>query len=205
MCLSVCISSGSYTGSIIDAGLQRLLWHADGNTCYECTVRDRHRKVLAVGAPLRCKESASAGRGRGWVSQCYREKLGGPVAPVCGPFFFMDFSRLLCLELWPIPTRNLHRVVLGQFVFVVGPLEETTLEGGEKRDFSLIYTNSETEVAIRWLCAEKVNFQSKQNPKCTSACSQHQQMSLTIRVLSRCTHYPNQTADFIKVTLAPGN
>lgn len=57
-----------------------------------------------------------------------RRKLRGPVAPVCGPFFFMDFPRLLCLELRPVPTRDLHRVVLGQFVFVVGPLEETTLE-----------------------------------------------------------------------------
>lgn len=57
-----------------------------------------------------------------------RRKLRGPVAPVCGPFFFMDFPRFLCLELRPVPTRDLHRVVLGQFVFVVGPLEETTLE-----------------------------------------------------------------------------
>lgn len=40
----------------------------------------------------------------------------------------MDFPRFLCLELRPVPTRDLHRVVLGQFVFVVGPLEETTLE-----------------------------------------------------------------------------
>lgn len=64
-----------------------------------------------------------------WLSQSVlQKKLGGPVTPVCGPFFFMDFARLLCLELWPIPARNLHRVVLGQFVFVVGPLEETTLE-----------------------------------------------------------------------------
>lgn len=64
-----------------------------------------------------------------------QRKLGGSVAPVCGPLFFMDFPRFLCLELRPIPTRNLHRVVLGQFVFVVGPLEETTLEEDKREIF----------------------------------------------------------------------
>lgn len=64
-----------------------------------------------------------------------QRKLGGPVAPVCGPFFFMDFLWLLCLELRPIPARNLHRMVLGQFVFVVGPLEETTLEEDRREIF----------------------------------------------------------------------
>lgn len=67
-------------------------------------------------------------------------ELRGPIAPVCGPFFFMDFPRFLCLELRPVPTRDLHRVVLGQFVFVVGPLEETTLEDdrGEIYQFFIV-------------------------------------------------------------------
>lgn len=56
-------------------------------------------------------------------------ELGRPVAPVCGPVLFRHDSRLFSLELWPILARNLHRVVLRQFVFVVGALEEAALSG----------------------------------------------------------------------------
>lgn len=76
-----------------------------------------------------------------WVPHAELNKLGqsvlsrelelwGPVAPVSGPVLFRHDSRLLSLELWPILARNLHRVVLRQFVFVVGALEEATLVGG---------------------------------------------------------------------------
>lgn len=64
-----------------------------------------------------------------------QSELRGPVAPVGGPFLFMGDSRLLRVELGPVLARNLHRVVLRQFVFVVGPLEEATLSaqgGGEQ-------------------------------------------------------------------------
>lgn len=54
-------------------------------------------------------------------------ELRGPVAPVCGPFLFMDNAGLLSLELWPVLARDLHRVVLRHFVLVVGPSEEATL------------------------------------------------------------------------------
>lgn len=57
-------------------------------------------------------------------------ELRGTVAPVRGPVLFRHNSRLLSLELWPILARNLHGVVLRQFVFVVGALEEATLSGG---------------------------------------------------------------------------
>lgn len=57
-------------------------------------------------------------------------ELRGTVAPVRGPVLFRHDSRLLSLELWPILARNLHGVVLRQFVFVVGALEEATLSGG---------------------------------------------------------------------------
>lgn len=52
----------------------------------------------------------------------------------------MNFPRLLRLELRPVPAGDLHRVVLGQFVFVVGPLEETTLEDDRREiyQFSII-------------------------------------------------------------------
>lgn len=60
-------------------------------------------------------------------NQFSQSELGGPVTPVCGPFLFMYHSRLLRLELWPVLPRNLHSVVLWQFVFVVGPSEEATL------------------------------------------------------------------------------
>lgn len=61
--------------------------------------------------------------------------LRGPIAPVRGPFLFMNHSRLLGLELWPVLARNLHRVVLRHFVFVVSPSEKATLSegGGEER------------------------------------------------------------------------
>lgn len=59
-------------------------------------------------------------------------ELGGPVAPVCGPVLFRHDSRLLSLELWPILARNLHRVVLRQFVFVVGALEEAALSAARR-------------------------------------------------------------------------
>lgn len=61
-----------------------------------------------------------------------QSELWCPVAPVRGPFLFMDNSWLLSLELWPVLARNLHRVVLRQFVFVVGPLEEATLSAQER-------------------------------------------------------------------------
>lgn len=57
-------------------------------------------------------------------------ELRGSVTPVGGPVLFRHDSRLLSLELWPILARNLHRVVLRQFVFVVAALEEATLSGG---------------------------------------------------------------------------
>lgn len=45
----------------------------------------------------------------------------------------MDNSCLLSLELWPVLAGNLHRVVLRQFVFVVGALEEATLSEGRRK------------------------------------------------------------------------
>lgn len=53
--------------------------------------------------------------------------LQGPITPVCGPFLFVDASGLLRLELWSKLTRNLYRVVLREFVLIVGTSEEATL------------------------------------------------------------------------------
>lgn len=110
---------------------------------YKWTVRDRHRKVWDV---TEAKTAPVPHMVIGLSPSLLRRKLRGPVAPVRGPSFFMDFPRLLCLELRPVPTRDLHRVVLGQFVFVVGPLEETTLEEdrGEVSQFFII-TNTHCE------------------------------------------------------------
>lgn len=79
--------------------------------------------------------SATRGDLNEFSQSVLQSQLRGPVAPVRGPFLFMDNSWLLSLELWPVLARNLHRVVLRQFVFVMGPLEEATLwvqEGGEQ-------------------------------------------------------------------------
>lgn len=65
-------------------------------------------------------------------SQTELQKLQGPVTPVRGPFLFVDTSRLLGLELRPMLTRNLHRVVLGKFVFVMAASEEATLSDDGK-------------------------------------------------------------------------
>lgn len=125
--------------SVADAGLQCLL----RNTLAEVRVRKwavrgrpRTGKPFDVAGPRfrsRCDDSSGV---IGPSRSVLQRKLGGPVAPVCGPFLFVDFPRLLCLELGPVPARDLHRVVLGQFVFVVGPLEETTLGGAQERDLS---------------------------------------------------------------------
>lgn len=93
------------------------------------------------GGTGKCATSPMQRRRQIGLSQSVlQRKLGGPVAPVCGPFFFMDFPRLLRLELRPVPAGDLHRVVLGQFVFVVGPLEEATLEDDRREiyQFSVI-------------------------------------------------------------------
>lgn len=74
--------------------------------------------------------------GVGSVHRCFKSELWGPIAPVRGPLLFMDTSRLLSLELRPVLTRDLHRVVLRQFVFVLSTSEEATRfwgGGGESR------------------------------------------------------------------------
>lgn len=58
---------------------------------------------------------------------------------MCGPFLFMN-ARFLCLELWPLLARDLHRVVLRQFVFEMGSLEETTLGTQSQRKQEEIHT-----------------------------------------------------------------
>lgn len=139
-----------------------------------CTVRDRRRKVPAAGAPLRCKESASAGRGRGWVKSVLQREVRRSRRSSVWPILFYGFSPTSLSGTAADPREESSPRGTGAICLCSGPAGRNHTGGGEKRDFSLKYTNSEAEVAIRWLCADRVNFQSKQNPKSTSACSQHQ-------------------------------
>lgn len=81
----------------------------------------------SISSNSKTKTSATHGELKKVSKSVFQWELRGPVTPVCGPFLFMDNSRLLSLELWPVLARNLHCMVLRHFVFVVGPLEEATL------------------------------------------------------------------------------
>ena len=64
--------------------------------------------------------------------QCTQGQLGGAIAPVGAPFLLLDGPRLLSGELRSVLARDLHRVILGHLVFVLGPLEKATLLAGAK-------------------------------------------------------------------------